>query len=88
MFKVKIYNSNFLIYFSRWCTSDIAQDIQKTLISYSHDWTAVGFFLNMTPFLIFPKQIEPSIYPKLFQKSLDPDLFNQILRILHDFYIE
>jgi len=39
-------------------------------------------------FLIFPKQIEPSLYPKLFQKSLDPDLFNQILKILRDFYIE
>ncbi|XP_031445402.1 RNA polymerase II-associated protein 3 [Phasianus colchicus] len=37
---------------------------------------------------LYLKQIEPSIYPKLFQKSLDPDLFNQILRILHDFYIE
>ncbi|XP_027700203.1 RNA polymerase II-associated protein 3 [Vombatus ursinus] len=34
------------------------------------------------------KQIEPSIYPKLFQKSLEPDVFNQILKILHDFYIE
>ncbi|XP_067170408.1 RNA polymerase II-associated protein 3 isoform X3 [Apteryx mantelli] len=37
---------------------------------------------------MYLKQIEPSFYPKLFQKSLDPDLFNQILRILHDFYIE
>ncbi|OXB61734.1 hypothetical protein ASZ78_016920 [Callipepla squamata] len=37
---------------------------------------------------LYLKQIEPSFYPKLFQKSLDPDLFNQILRILHDFYIE
>ncbi|XP_021240698.1 RNA polymerase II-associated protein 3 isoform X2 [Numida meleagris] len=37
---------------------------------------------------LYLKQIEPSLYPKLFQKSLDPDLFNQILRILHDFYIE
>ncbi|XP_042671578.1 RNA polymerase II-associated protein 3 isoform X1 [Centrocercus urophasianus] len=37
---------------------------------------------------LYLKQIEPSIYPKLFQKSLDPDLFNQIMRILHDFYIE
>ncbi|XP_069708306.1 RNA polymerase II-associated protein 3 [Phaenicophaeus curvirostris] len=37
---------------------------------------------------LYLKQIEPSLYPKLFQKSLDPDLFNQILKILHDFYIE
>lgn len=34
------------------------------------------------------KQIEPSLYPKLFQKNLDPDVFNQIITILHDFYIE
>ncbi|XP_007516279.1 RNA polymerase II-associated protein 3 [Erinaceus europaeus] len=34
------------------------------------------------------KQIEPSLYPKLFQKNLDPDVFNQIIKILHDFYIE
>ncbi|XP_040834875.1 RNA polymerase II-associated protein 3 isoform X1 [Ochotona curzoniae] len=34
------------------------------------------------------KQIEPSLYPKLFQKNLEPDVFNQIIRILHDFYIE
>ncbi|XP_032732844.1 RNA polymerase II-associated protein 3 [Lontra canadensis] len=34
------------------------------------------------------KQIEPSMYPKLFQKNLDPDVFNQIIKILHDFYIE
>ncbi|XP_006865390.1 PREDICTED: RNA polymerase II-associated protein 3 isoform X1 [Chrysochloris asiatica] len=34
------------------------------------------------------KQIEPSVYPKLFQKNLDPDVFNQIIKILHDFYIE
>ncbi|XP_074126780.1 RNA polymerase II-associated protein 3 isoform X1 [Sminthopsis crassicaudata] len=34
------------------------------------------------------KQIEPSLYPKLFQKSLEPDVFNQILKILHDFYID
>ncbi|NXY00981.1 RPAP3 protein, partial [Pteruthius melanotis] len=37
---------------------------------------------------LYLKQIEPSFYAKLFQKSLDPDLFNQILKILHDFYIE
>ncbi|XP_029870962.1 RNA polymerase II-associated protein 3 isoform X2 [Aquila chrysaetos chrysaetos] len=37
---------------------------------------------------LYLKQMEPSLYPKLFQKSLDPDLFNQILKILHDFYIE
>ncbi|KFQ34904.1 PREDICTED: RNA polymerase II-associated protein 3 [Merops nubicus] len=37
---------------------------------------------------LYLKQIEPSLYPKLFQKSLDPDLFNQILKIVHDFYIE
>ncbi|XP_044083019.1 RNA polymerase II-associated protein 3 [Neovison vison] len=34
------------------------------------------------------KQIEPSMYPKLFQKNLDPDVFNQIIKILHDFYIK
>ncbi|XP_036312781.1 RNA polymerase II-associated protein 3 isoform X3 [Pipistrellus kuhlii] len=33
-------------------------------------------------------KIEPSLYPKLFQKNLDPDVFNQIIKILHDFYIE
>ncbi|XP_054299032.1 RNA polymerase II-associated protein 3 isoform X2 [Pongo pygmaeus] len=27
-------------------------------------------------------------YLKLFQKNLDPDVFNQIVKILHDFYIE
>ncbi|KAF4802561.1 RNA polymerase II-associated protein 3 [Turdus rufiventris] len=37
---------------------------------------------------LYLKQIQPSLYAKLFQKSLDPDLFNQILKILHDFYIE
>ncbi|NXA33699.1 RPAP3 protein, partial [Eudromia elegans] len=37
---------------------------------------------------MYLKQIEPSFYPKLFQKSLDPDLFNEILKILHDYYIE
>ncbi|NXH65422.1 RPAP3 protein, partial [Rhabdornis inornatus] len=37
---------------------------------------------------LYLKQIEPSLYAKMFQKSLDPDLFNQILKILHDFYIE
>ncbi|XP_039099064.1 RNA polymerase II-associated protein 3 [Hyaena hyaena] len=36
----------------------------------------------------YVKQIEPSMYPKLFQKNLDPDVFNQIIKILHDFYIE
>nr|XP_020832834.1 RNA polymerase II-associated protein 3 isoform X2 [Phascolarctos cinereus] len=34
------------------------------------------------------KQIEPSLYSKVFQKSLEPDVFNQILKILHDFYID
>ncbi|KAM5287831.1 RNA polymerase II-associated protein 3 isoform 1-T1 [Ctenodactylus gundi] len=34
------------------------------------------------------KQIEPSMYTKLFQKNLDPGVFNQIIKILHDFYIE
>ncbi|XP_066114292.1 RNA polymerase II-associated protein 3 [Saccopteryx bilineata] len=34
------------------------------------------------------KKIEPSLYPKLFQKNLDPDVFNQIIKILHDSYIE
>ncbi|XP_005877458.1 PREDICTED: RNA polymerase II-associated protein 3 isoform X2 [Myotis brandtii] len=33
-------------------------------------------------------KIEPSLYPKLFRKNLDPDVFNQIIKILHDFYIE
>lgn len=33
------------------------------------------------------KNIEPALYPKLFQKNLDPDVFNQIIKILHDFYI-
>ncbi|XP_036991363.2 RNA polymerase II-associated protein 3 [Artibeus jamaicensis] len=33
------------------------------------------------------KKIEPALYPKLFQKNLDPDVFNQIIKILHDFYI-
>ncbi|NXE13796.1 RPAP3 protein, partial [Lophotis ruficrista] len=59
------------------------------LISNSYDST--GYFcikIIFFFFLIIPKQIEPSLYPKLFQKSLDPDLFNQILKILHDFYIE
>lgn len=37
---------------------------------------------------VFPKQIEPPLYSKLFQKNLDPDVFNQIIKILHDFYIE
>ncbi|NWX97681.1 RPAP3 protein, partial [Nothoprocta ornata] len=37
---------------------------------------------------LYLKQIAPSFYPKLFQKSLDPDLFNEILKILHDYYIE
>ncbi|NXI47936.1 RPAP3 protein, partial [Galbula dea] len=37
---------------------------------------------------LYLKQIDTSLYSKLFQKSLDPDLFNQILKILHDFYIE
>ncbi|KAJ1163493.1 hypothetical protein NDU88_003951 [Pleurodeles waltl] len=36
---------------------------------------------------MYLKQIEPSLYPKLFQKSLDPDVFNQILKILHNFYL-
>nr|KAF6497510.1 RNA polymerase II associated protein 3 [Rousettus aegyptiacus] len=27
-------------------------------------------------------------YLKLFQKNLDPDVFNQIIKILHDFYIK
>uniref|UniRef100_A0A8C9D2K7 RNA polymerase II-associated protein 3 n=1 Tax=Panthera leo TaxID=9689 RepID=A0A8C9D2K7_PANLE len=36
----------------------------------------------------YVKKIEPSMYPKLFQKNLDPDVFNQIIKILHDFYIE
>lgn len=36
----------------------------------------------------YVKKIEPSLYPKLFQKNLDPDVFNQIIKILHDFYVE
>ncbi|XP_055151099.2 RNA polymerase II-associated protein 3 isoform X2 [Symphalangus syndactylus] len=46
--------------------------------------------LKSSPDMLYQylKQIEPSLYPKLFQKNLDPDVFNQILKILHDFYIE
>ncbi|KAM6153301.1 RNA polymerase II-associated protein 3 isoform 1-T1 [Erethizon dorsatum] len=46
--------------------------------------------LKSSPDLLYQylKQIEPSLYPKLFQKNLDPDVFNQIIKILHDFYIE
>uniref|UniRef100_A0A2K6L1T2 RNA polymerase II-associated protein 3 n=1 Tax=Rhinopithecus bieti TaxID=61621 RepID=A0A2K6L1T2_RHIBE len=46
--------------------------------------------LKSSPDMLFQylKRIEPSLYPKLFQKNLDPDVFNQIIKILHDFYIE
>ncbi|KAL2776511.1 RNA polymerase II-associated protein 3 isoform 2 [Daubentonia madagascariensis] len=46
--------------------------------------------LKSSPDMLYKylKQIEPSLYPKLFQKNLDPDVFNQIIKILHDFYIE
>ncbi|KAM9229777.1 RNA polymerase II-associated protein 3 isoform 2-T7 [Dugong dugon] len=46
--------------------------------------------LKSSPDMLYQylKQIEPSVYPKLFQKNLDPDVFNQIIKILHDFYIE
>ncbi|XP_003825816.2 RNA polymerase II-associated protein 3 isoform X1 [Pan paniscus] len=46
--------------------------------------------LKSSPDMLYQylKQIEPSLYPKLFQKNLDPDVFNQIVKILHDFYIE
>ncbi|DAA29880.1 TPA: RNA polymerase II associated protein 3 [Bos taurus] len=46
--------------------------------------------LKSSPDMLYQylKQIEPSLYPKLFQKNLDPDVFNQIIKILHDFYIE
>uniref|UniRef100_A0A8C6RTW3 RNA polymerase II-associated protein 3 n=1 Tax=Nannospalax galili TaxID=1026970 RepID=A0A8C6RTW3_NANGA len=46
--------------------------------------------LRSSPDMLYQylKQIEPSLYPKLFQKNLDPDVFNQIIKILHDFYIE
>ncbi|XP_013361159.1 PREDICTED: RNA polymerase II-associated protein 3 [Chinchilla lanigera] len=46
--------------------------------------------LKSSPDMLYQylKQIEPSVYPKLFQKNLDPDVFNQIMRILHDFYME
>nr|XP_004610495.1 unnamed protein product [Sorex araneus] len=46
--------------------------------------------LKTSPDMLYQylKQIEPSLYPKLFQKNLDPDVFNQIIKILHDFYIE
>ncbi|VFV30780.1 Hypothetical predicted protein [Lynx pardinus] len=46
--------------------------------------------LKNSPDLLYRyvKKIEPSMYPKLFQKNLDPDVFNQIIKILHDFYIE
>ncbi|XP_041498693.1 RNA polymerase II-associated protein 3 [Microtus oregoni] len=46
--------------------------------------------LRSSPDMLYQylKKIEPSLYPKLFQKNLDPDVFNQIIKILHDFYIE
>ncbi|XP_006888231.1 PREDICTED: RNA polymerase II-associated protein 3 isoform X2 [Elephantulus edwardii] len=46
--------------------------------------------LKSSPDMLYQylKQIEPSLYPRLFQKNLDPDVFNQIIKILHDFYIE
>lgn len=46
--------------------------------------------LRSSPDMLYQylKNIEPSLYPKLFQKNLDPDVFNQIIKILHDFYIE
>uniref|UniRef100_A0A8C6I7E9 RNA polymerase II-associated protein 3 n=1 Tax=Mus spicilegus TaxID=10103 RepID=A0A8C6I7E9_MUSSI len=46
--------------------------------------------LRSSPEMLYQyvKNIEPSLYPKLFQKNLDPDVFNQIIKILHDFYIE
>ncbi|XP_052016774.1 RNA polymerase II-associated protein 3 [Apodemus sylvaticus] len=46
--------------------------------------------LRSSPEMLYQylKKIEPSLYPKLFQKNLDPDVFNQIIKILHDFYIE
>lgn len=46
--------------------------------------------LRSSPDILYQylKKIEPSLYPKLFQKNLDPDVFNQIIKILHDFYIE
>ncbi|KAM6216572.1 RNA polymerase II-associated protein 3 isoform 2-T2 [Rhynchocyon petersi] len=46
--------------------------------------------LKSSPDMLYQylKQIEPSLYPKVFQKNLDPDVFNQIIKILHDFYIE
>ncbi|XP_045686055.1 RNA polymerase II-associated protein 3 [Phyllostomus hastatus] len=46
--------------------------------------------LKSSPDMLYQylKKIEPSLYPKLFQKNLDPDVFNQIIKILHDFYIE
>lgn len=46
--------------------------------------------LRSSPEMLYQyvKKIEPSLYPKLFQKNLDPDVFNQIIKILHGFYIE
>lgn len=46
--------------------------------------------LRSSPEMLYQyvKKIEPSLYPKLFQKNLDPDVFNQIIKILHDFYVE
>ncbi|XP_076768086.1 RNA polymerase II-associated protein 3 isoform X2 [Arvicanthis niloticus] len=46
--------------------------------------------LRSSPEMLYQyvKKIEPSLYPKLFQKNLDPDVFNQIIKVLHDFYIE
>ncbi|XP_021488514.1 RNA polymerase II-associated protein 3 [Meriones unguiculatus] len=46
--------------------------------------------LRSSPDMLYQylQKIEPSLYPKLFQRNLDPDVFNQIIKILHDFYIE
>uniref|UniRef100_A0A8C5L0X4 RNA polymerase II-associated protein 3 n=1 Tax=Jaculus jaculus TaxID=51337 RepID=A0A8C5L0X4_JACJA len=46
--------------------------------------------LKSSPDMLYQylKQMEPSLYLMLFQKNLDPDVFNQIIKILHDFYIE
>ncbi|XP_021565982.1 RNA polymerase II-associated protein 3 isoform X2 [Carlito syrichta] len=46
--------------------------------------------LKSSPNMLYQylKQIQPSLYSKLFHKNLDPDVFNQIIKILHDFYIE
>nr|KAF6497509.1 RNA polymerase II associated protein 3 [Rousettus aegyptiacus] len=69
-------------------TSDIPK--AKVLKIEEISDTSVLQQLKSSPDMLYQylKQIEPSLYPKLFQKNLDPDVFNQIIKILHDFYIK